>query len=458
MSVCVYTLAWICQCWILVVCLLVGDGIHVAKCDDSSSYLPNSPHSNTLYTSSNGVLPKHVDTPTEHIPILLWWTERIYPYLSDNLMEIQCGSSRSKCYLTKNRAYMDDDRTRGLLFYGSDFDVEDLPLPRGRQQEWALLHEESPMNNYIFSHEIMIELFNHTSTFRRESDYPLSAQNIYSLEYLLKPSIASIAEKNEHRKNGLAPILYVQSHCGVASDRDEYVRELMKYVEVDSYGKCLNNKELPSELRDPVESMEKPEFLKFIGKYKFHLAFENALCNDYMTEKLFRPLRVGSVPIVRGSPHAKDWMPDGHSTILVDDFTSPEELAKYIKQLDRNNEEYEKYLQFKKVGITNQFLKDHVGQRTYSVQDQQGEESDVLPNKPTFIEGFQCHVCEKIAARLQNERAQVLDPSIPPLPTKNANSSHQGCPQPSRAIQGLPLTYVDAGMMYNMFSGNNEAE
>jgi len=42
-----------------------------------------------------------------------------------------------------------------------------------------------------------------------------------------------------------------------------------------------------------------------VGKYKFTIAFENAICDDYITEKLWRPLIVGSVPIYYGSPSFK---------------------------------------------------------------------------------------------------------------------------------------------------------
>ena len=45
---------------------------------------------------------------------------------------------------------------------------------------------------------------------------------------------------------GLAPVVYVQSSCDAPSDRDSYVTELMKFIKIDSYGKCLNNKQLPT--------------------------------------------------------------------------------------------------------------------------------------------------------------------------------------------------------------------
>lgn len=60
-----------------------------------------------------------------------------------------------------------------------------------------------------------------------------------------------------------------------------------------------------------------------------------------MTEKLFRPLHVGSVPVYKGSPLAEDFAPDKHSIIMVDDFKSPQELASYLNYLNDNDSEYE---------------------------------------------------------------------------------------------------------------------
>ena len=51
--------------------------------------------------------------------------------------------------------------------------------------------------------------------------------------------------------------------------------------------------------------MMKEEFLKIQAQYKFSFATENALCTDYITEKLWRALTVGSVPVVLGSNRIK---------------------------------------------------------------------------------------------------------------------------------------------------------
>lgn len=53
---------------------------------------------------------------------------------------------------------------------------------------------------------------------------------------------------------------------------------------------------------DYLSKIDSPEFYKFISKYKFVISYENSVCNDYITEKLWRPLIIVTVPIYFGSP------------------------------------------------------------------------------------------------------------------------------------------------------------
>ncbi|ETE66944.1 Alpha-(1,3)-fucosyltransferase 11, partial [Ophiophagus hannah] len=245
------------------------------------------------------------------------------------------------------------------------------------------------------------------------------------LAYLRRPPPRSLPEKDLLRRQGLAPLLYLQSHCDVPADRDRYVRELMKYI-VDCYGRCLNNQKLPNmRLMDTsTATTEDSEFMNFISKYKFHLAMENAICPDYMTEKLWRPMHVGAIPVYRGSPSVRDWMPADHSIILIDDFGSPKELAEYIDFLDRNSDQYLKYLKYKSPhGITNQFLLENMRKREWGVNDMS------LPN---YLNGFECFICDRENARLNAERnhkkahGKSLAPEV-----HIAQTTHMGCPSPA---------------------------
>ena len=67
------------------------------------------------------------------------------------------------------------------------------------------------------------------------------------------------------RKKGLASAVYLQSHCDVPSDRDRFVAELMKYIDVDSYGGCLHNKDFDDESLIDTEKMNDEKLYDVLG-------------------------------------------------------------------------------------------------------------------------------------------------------------------------------------------------
>ncbi|XP_074621062.1 GDP-fucose protein O-fucosyltransferase 3-like [Acropora palmata] len=339
------------------------------------------------------------------LPIIMWWT----PFTQENTIK-QC--SLGECFFTEVRKFQTHPRTKAFMFYGTLFSPTDLPLPRRGHHEWALYHEESPKNNPILHHQTTIELFNHTSTFRRTSDYPLVTQMLSSLEDLMKKPKYDIQTKS---MNGLAPVVYVQSGCDPPSDRDHYVKELMRYIKIDSYGTCLHNKDLPEEFRNPM-TMDDEGFHDIIAKYKFTLSFENAICKDYVTEKLWRPLSLGSVPIYKGSPIVQDWMPNDHTIILADNFSSPKDLGEFITSLDQNDEEYAKYLEFKEKGISNTRLLQTMKNRPWghSVEDMNS------------VTGFECFVCDRIHENLNRKVSNLAENIFV------ASQEHYGCPRPEK--------------------------
>ncbi len=72
------------------------------------------------------------------------------------------------------------------------------------------------------------------------------------------------------------------SNCGGRSSRQEVVKILQKYIQIDVYGNCGNLTCPKSE--DENNSSE--ECRDMTGQnYKFYMALENSLCRDYITEK-----------------------------------------------------------------------------------------------------------------------------------------------------------------------------
>ncbi|ORZ24688.1 hypothetical protein BCR42DRAFT_317059 [Absidia repens] len=139
------------------------------------------------------------------------------------------------------------------------------------------------------------------------------------------------------RKSKEAPILWIAKNCQASSGRDKYISELMKYINIDSYGDCLNTKPFP---KDKTRE-------QLMADYKFYLAIENANCEDYVTEKLADTLKYSAVPIVDGPASYDGYLPNQRSGIRMDAYPDPRELAKYIQFLDDNDDAYLAYLKYR---------------------------------------------------------------------------------------------------------------
>ena len=146
-----------------------------------------------------------------------------------------------------------------------------------------------------------------------------------------------------------AMIVWIVSHCNAQSKRMKFVRRLKKYVNVDIYGRC--GKSLDStchwkwtnQYSKWTNRTGKHLCLHDIVKnYKFYLAFENSLCEDYLSEKAAQFMNTPSVPIVMSYAKVEQYLPT-NSYINVFDFTSIKDLADYILYLDKNFDEYLKY-------------------------------------------------------------------------------------------------------------------
>ncbi|XP_044735609.1 alpha-(1,3)-fucosyltransferase B [Chrysoperla carnea] len=286
-----------------------------------------------------------------------------------------------ECMLTNNRKFV--EKAKAIIFYGSQFDIYDLPLPRNGTI-WVLINDESPKNNPLLLFNETLNLFNISSTFSRYSNFPTTLQYFSSIDSLLDTKhFKSIKEKNALQKKGIAPIMYLQSTCSTPILRDEYVKQLMEYVQIDSYGDCLNNKRLPESLReDYLNNFYGSEILEFMSEYKFVIAIENAECEDYITEKLWKPLVAGAVPIYKGASTVRDWLPNSKSTILIDDFDNIKDLAKFILKMNSNDTLYNEFLKHKT---------EHIISNTYLIQTANKEKiaiecfiCDILTNQHLY--------------------------------------------------------------------------
>ncbi|XP_065575058.1 glycoprotein 3-alpha-L-fucosyltransferase A-like [Artemia franciscana] len=203
-------------------------------------------------------------------------------------------------------------------------------------QVWIMYMLESPLNTPRVKYQNVI---NWTATYRMDSDVmaPYESWQYYN------PEIKSLPQTVNFAANKTKKVAWFVSNCAAKNNRLEYAKELQKHFEVDIYGGC-GTKTCPRKNKDCFAMLQKD--------YKFYLAFENSNCRDYITEKFFvNGLMNGILPIVMGAPKEDyEKAAPANSFIHVDDYSSPKELAEYLKALDADDSLYNKHFEWRGTG------------------------------------------------------------------------------------------------------------
>jgi alpha-1,3-fucosyltransferase 10 len=134
------------------------------------------------------------------------------------------------------------------------------------------------------------------------------------------------------------------------SGRQALLGDLMREMPIDSYGKIHRNRSLPANA--PLSAKQQT-----IARYKFTIAFENAIGRDYVTEKFFDPLIAGSVPVYLGAPNIDDFAPGNNCFIDASRFDNPRALARHLMELAANETAYAAYLRWKYEPVRGSFLR-----------------------------------------------------------------------------------------------------
>ena len=122
-------------------------------------------------------------------------------------------------------------------------------------------------------------LFNATWTYRTDSDIwgPYGRYERLSQEDIKKNEMANKTDYTEGKSELVA---WMVSNCR-SKLRIGFVHELKKYIKVDVFGRCSGKI-----FHDPRScSKHRDKTRDCLKRYKFYLSFENALCEDYVTEK-----------------------------------------------------------------------------------------------------------------------------------------------------------------------------
>ena len=228
-------------------------------------------------------------------------------------------------------------RSSDAVLFSGRF-LRKIPLPRYRSpdQFWIFSERESPVQTWaVIDLKPFAKLFNASMTYSRKSDIA-QPHGMCSRKLPNRSKSEDILPDIASKKTELAA--WFVSHCPTRSRREKYVEELTRHIPVHIYGKC-------GQYNCSKDSSEEcNQLLK--RKYKFYLAFENSLCEGYMTEKFWKCFELDIIPVVYGLGAYGLYAPN-HSFIDVREFASPKHLADYLLLLDKNNTLYDEYFAWK---------------------------------------------------------------------------------------------------------------
>jgi hypothetical protein len=211
-----------------------------------------------------------------------------------------------------------------------------LPTWKPPGQLWVAWSLECDVNYPQLRDPAYMRQFDLTMTYRLDSDLPIAYTSYYGDVDTLALALRTAPKPKNPR---IPATLFISSGMN-RSGRIEYAAELMRYLDIHAYGKILRNRHIP-------DDNGRPSKLDLIADYQFDLSFENAIADDYVSEKFFDPLVVGTVPVYLGAPNVERFAPGDHCFINTADFSGPRDLAEYLRYLQGHRAEYEAYLEWK---------------------------------------------------------------------------------------------------------------
>ena len=303
---------------------------------------------NVLGTFGNRFYMKYHNEPSKVLKdphpgepkLILFWTTYYGGPWRVNTDQVICGSYT--CSLTNDKTQYEN--ASALVFHHRTSEwLQRLPTDRPRipWQRWLLYNRESswwgPKGEAL---RIADNVFNWTMGFRHDNDITITTTIITK-----RPFKGGFDPKKNYMEGKTGEIGALMSACiyyphpGYESRR-KYIAFLESHgLQFDMYGKC--GKDCGGKFSACSQVLE---------KYKFVLAFENSLCDEYISEKPYRNgLMLGVVPIIMSGANLSDpnILPPG-SYIDAEQFTSVSALAAFVKKVGSDPTLYNKYFEWRK--------------------------------------------------------------------------------------------------------------
>ena len=317
-----------------------------------NGYLTILSHKNETHKTNKMHTTKQLMRKTPSIIMLRGWTNYRDP--SDLPNQVSCVDQKYVCNVKATGARFPDSTSNVAMFHALGL-LENPPRkPNG--QLWIFRTGESQRSLTANHMENWNGLFNYTFDFGQNATALFYAHNYTKLAHVQARNFS--AEKLQRLgKKFLEPrVLWPVSNCAssgpfkVQSARAEYAYDLSQFVDLVVYSKpysnCRKNCILQSLITNKARGKERPKL-----EFTFYLSFENSLCKNYITEKLWNILLGNNliIPVVMGGLSTKDYesIAPPNSFIDVRNFTSPKDLAQHLRFVAGNSDAFNYYQQWR---------------------------------------------------------------------------------------------------------------
>lgn len=204
-----------------------------------------------------------------------------------------------------------------LLSGGQRHGLEKLRHNSRPDQVWILVSQESSANYPDQFDPSFMSLFDGEMSHRQTADI--------WIPYTASHAVQGYGEVDTAGRVELC-CAFISSSFN-RSGREAYLAELMTHVDIASYGRYLNNRRLSGDTGSDTK-------LKVMRRFKYAIAFENSLEEDYVTEKFFDPISAGAIPVYLGAPNVGEFSPGDACFIDASNHSDPKALAQLMLQGD----------------------------------------------------------------------------------------------------------------------------
>ncbi|CAL1281013.1 unnamed protein product [Larinioides sclopetarius] len=314
----------------IVICIVCYTYVHFDGKDRAPNHFSQWNVREALQNTFNKIAWKPQKIVRESKRILLWTSFFSTVDWLPSTKELNC--SVQECDVTSNRSLLANSSV--VILHWRNINPDDLPSFLTSNENTssplvAVFNKESPSNTRIENIQGINNKIHLLITYRRDSDFYAPYGRIEK-----RKGTFTMPRFNASKRN----VCWLVSNCQTSSSRETYVDQLKNFIDVDIYGTC-GTKTCPYD--------HAFDCYKMLAEHcKFYLSFENSICKDYVTEKLYYALMFDMVPVVLGGNDYVRYLPH-HSFIDVADFQNPKSLAKYLLETAQDEAKYLSYFKWK---------------------------------------------------------------------------------------------------------------